>query len=89
MKLTPKKTKDSGLIISVPFELARDIFSESGDLPSTSFPAIMILADTIGKALPPTQEDAKKRPTPTIISKTRKPKSAHNKKPLENYVLTS
>jgi hypothetical protein len=86
--LTPKKFKEAGLIISVPLELAREIFVESGDLPSTKFPAIMILADTIGKALPQTPEDAKKRSMPIIIAKTRKAKSAHDRKPLENYMLT-
>jgi hypothetical protein len=88
LKLTPKKPKDSGLVISVPLELARDIFSESGDLQSERFPAIMILADTIGKALPPTHEDTKKRPKPTVITKTRKPKSTHHRKPFELPMLT-
>ena len=86
--MTPKKPRDSGLIISVPLELARDIFSESGDLSSAKFPAIMILADTIGKALPPTHEDTKKRPKPTVITKTRKPKATHHRKPFELPMLT-
>jgi hypothetical protein len=86
--LTPKKPKDSSLIIRVTLELAHDIFSESGDLPSTSFPALMILAEAIGKALPLPDEDAKKRPTPTIITKTREPKPAHNRTPFEFALLT-
>jgi hypothetical protein len=76
------------LIISVPLELARDIFRESGDLPSAKFPAIMILADTVGRALPFTHEDTKKRPKPTIITRTRKPKSTHHRKPFELPLLT-
>jgi hypothetical protein len=88
LKLTPKKPKDAGLFISVPFELARDIFSESGDLRSEKFPAIMILADTIGKALPPTHEDTKKRPKPTVITKTRKSRAVHHRKPFELPFIT-
>jgi len=88
LKLTPKKPKDKSLIISVPLELARDIFSESGDLQSEKFPATMILADTIGKALPPSHEDAKKRPKPTIIIKTRRSTAAHHRKPFELPFIT-
>jgi hypothetical protein len=87
-KLSPKKPKDVGLIISVPLELARDIFAESGDLQSEKFPAIMILADTIGKALPPTHENTKKRPKPTVITKTRKSRATQNRKPFELPLLT-
>jgi hypothetical protein len=86
--LTPKRPKNSGLVINVPLDLARDIFSESGDLQSAKFPAIMILADTIGKALPPMHKDTKKRPKPTVITKTRKPKSTHHRKPFEIPLLT-
>jgi hypothetical protein len=85
--LTPKRPKDSGLVISVPLELARDIFSESGDLQCEKFPAIMILADTIGKALPPTSENTKKRPRPTVITRTKKPKAARHRKPFELPLL--
>jgi len=70
--LTPKKPRNSGLIINVPLELARDIFNESGDLPTTKFPAIIVLADTIGKALSKGHEETKKRARPTIISRARK-----------------
>jgi hypothetical protein len=76
--VTPKKPKNSSLIINVPLELARDIFNESGDLPTARFPAIMILADTMGKALNKDREETKKRPKPTIISGARKT-TAHRK----------
>jgi hypothetical protein len=73
--------------ISVPLDLAREIFSESGDLPSARFPAIIILAETIGKALPAPHEDRKKRTKPTIITRTRKPKTSY-RKPFELPILT-
>lgn len=78
-----KKRKDPGMVINVPLELAREIFSESGDLQSARFPAIMILADAIGKALPASHGESVKRPKPTILSKSRKPKTSF-KRP-ENY----
>jgi hypothetical protein len=84
--LTPKKTKDRSLIINVPLELARDIFSESGDLQTAKFPAIMILADTIGKALSKGHEETKKRPKPTIISRARK--TTTHRKSFEYPLLT-
>ena len=85
--MKPKKSKDSGLIINVPLELARDIFSESGDLPSAKFPAIMILADTIGKALSKGHEESTKRPKPTILSKSKKTSTSTHRKRLYEYPL--
>jgi hypothetical protein len=85
--LKPKKPRDSGLIINVPLELARDIFSESGDLPAAKFPATMILADTIGKALSSGREENTKRPKPTILSKTKKT-TIPRKRLYENPILT-
>jgi len=84
--VTPKKPKNSSLIINVPLELARDIFNESGDLPTARFPAIMVLADTMGKALNKDREETKKRPKPTIISRARK--TAPHRKTLEYPLLT-
>jgi hypothetical protein len=84
--VTPKKPKNSSLIINVPLELARDIFNESGDLPTARFPAIMVLADTMGKALNKDREETKKRPKPTIISRTRK--TTTHRKTLEYPLLT-
>lgn len=88
MRLTQKKPRDSGLLISVPLDLARDIFSESGDLSPAEFPAIMVLADTIGKALPAIHEDTKKRPKPIVLAKTKKVKAKH-RKPFDLPLLTS
>jgi hypothetical protein len=84
--VTPKKPKNSSLIINVPLELARDIFNESGDLPTARFPAIMILADTMGKALNKGHEETKKRPKPTIISRARK--TTTHRKTFEYPLLT-
>lgn len=84
--MTPKKQKNSSLIINVPLELARDIFTESGDLPTAKFPAIMILAGTIGKALSKSHEETKRRPKPTIISGARK--TTTHRKTFEYPMLT-
>lgn len=85
--MTPKKPKNKGLIINVPLELAREIFNESGDLPTARFPAIIILADTIGKALSKGHEETKKRPKPTIISRARK--TTTHRKAFDYPLLTS
>ncbi len=88
LKLTPRKSKDTSLVVSVPLELARDIFAESGDLQSDRFPAIMIFAETIGKALPPIREDTKETPKPAVLAKTRKPRQVHDRKPFEIPFIT-
>jgi hypothetical protein len=75
------------LTVSIPLDLAREIFSESGNLPTARFPATIILAETIGKALPTSHEDTKKRSKPTIITRTRKPRTAH-RKPFDLPILT-
>ena len=66
------KSKDSSLIIRVPFELAKDIFRESGDLEFAMFPATMTLIDIIGKALGTSKKDSAKQLKPTILRRDRK-----------------
>lgn len=85
--MTARKIRDSSLTVSIPLDLAREIFSESGDLPSVRFPATIILAETIGEALPTSHEDSKKRSKPTIITRTRKPKTTQ-RKPFDLPILT-
>ena len=76
--MNKRKRKDTGLIINVPIELAREIFSESGDLPVAKFPAIIALSESIGKALRLSREE-KQQPKPTIMFRTRKPTVTHKK----------
>lgn len=76
--MNARKHKDSGLIINLPIELAREIFSESGDLPVAKFPAIIALSESIGKALRLSREE-KQQPKPVVMFRTRKPAATHKK----------
>ena len=64
-----KETKDLGIMMNVLLELAREIFRESGDLPFAKFPAMMTLADSIGKAMDIDHDESVARPKPTISHK--------------------
>jgi hypothetical protein len=71
--LNAHKPKDHSLIIRVPFELAQDIYRESGDLQFAMFPATMTLIDTIGKALGVSnRKKTTKQLKPTILRRDRK-----------------
>lgn len=59
-------------MINVPLELAREIYLESGDLPFAKFPAIMSLADSVGKALNMSAEESVIQPKPTILGRSGK-----------------
>ena len=83
--MNSRKRKDSGLIINVPIELAREIFSESGDLPVARFPAIIALSESIGKALKLSREE-KEQSKPVVMFRTRK--SATTRKKIEYPLFT-
>jgi len=81
-----RKVREQSLVVRIPLALARDFFSESGDLPSDRFPTIMILAEAVGRSLPVVREDSRKRPKPVVLKETRKTKSMR-RNPLELPLL--
>ena len=82
-----RKVQEQSLIVRIPLDLARDFFSESGDLPSDRFPATMILAEAVGKSLPAKREDKRKRAKPVVLKKTKKSMMT-SRSPFELPLLT-
>ena len=87
--MNTKKHKEVGLIINVPGELAREIYRESGDLPFVKFPAMITLADSIGKALNICHEEKVALPKATVLYRKRKPTPTIAHKGYQDYPLLS
>jgi hypothetical protein len=85
--LNAKKPKNPRLIINIPVELAREIFRESGDLGVGEFPALLILADSIGEAMSAGHYETAIPQKPTILRKSRKTTVSH-RGPRKHILLT-